>query len=39
MLGTTLDFEAPIAELRKKIEELQKFSDASNTTRNERTQH
>ena len=29
MLGTTLDFEAPIAELRKKIEELQKFSAAS----------
>ena len=25
MFGTTLDFEAPIMELRKKIDELQKF--------------
>ena len=29
MFGTTLDFEAPIMELRKKIDELQKFSATS----------
>jgi len=29
MFETTLDFEAPMTELRKKIEELQKFSATS----------